>query len=95
MKNFNLAGHLGDTPTLKQKGDTLHASLRIAAHGRKDKDDWFWVVVFGPLAEAICKNLQKGDGIAVWGELRSDNYKGVERVKLIAHGADFFSKKKK
>ena len=91
MKNFHIAGHLGATPELKTKDDTCWTSLRIAANGKRT--DWFWVKVFGKLAESIVEHLRKGDGIAVAGSLRTHKYNDQEKVELIADTATFFGKK--
>ena len=83
MKTFAIAGHLGATPTLETKGKTSWADLRVAVNGAKGHTDWFWITAFGPLAEAICKCLVKGSGIAVNGELRTEEHLfGRERVDV-------------
>ena len=90
MKTFAIAGHLGTDPKLETKGETTWTRVRVAANGRET--DWFTITAFGKLAEAIAKNLQKGDGIAVRGELRTKTYEGKERIELHAREADFFAK---
>ena len=56
------------------------------------KGFWFTVACFGPLAENITQKLKKGDGIAVRGELRTQEYEGREQIGCIGLEADFFPK---
>ena len=92
MKTFAIAGHLGATPALETKGKTTWTDLRVAVNGAKGHTDWFWITAFGPLAEAICSCLVKGSGVAVNGELRTEEWKGNYRTKFIAKQATFFGK---
>ncbi len=91
MNTFTIAGHLGTDPKLETKGETTWTRLRVATNdGRKTQ--WFWIAAFGKLAENMVKNLVKGDGVAIHGELRVNTYNDTERVELIAGTADFFRK---
>ena len=90
MKTFTIAGRLGADPELQEKDGKSWTRLRIAANGRVT--DWFTLACFGPLAENVTKKLGKGDGIAVRGELRTQEYEGKEQIQLIGLEADFFPK---
>ena len=88
MKNFQIAGRLGSTPELQEKNETTWTQLRIAVNGKHT--DWFTIAAFGTLAENCCKHLNKGDGVAVTGRLRTGSYEGREIVQLVAEAAQFF-----
>ena len=92
MKTFTIAGHLGRTPELKskdKKDGTVHwINLWVAVNG-KDETDWFSVTAFGKLAHALA-TLEKGDGVTLFGELRSKEYDDRRQVDLVAYRATFF-----
>ncbi len=98
MKHFAIAGRLGATPKLETKGEgkdrVTWTQLRVAVNSGQDQPDWFWITAFGKLAENITKHLEKGDGIALSGELRQNhNNDGTKPpINLIALSADFFKK---
>lgn len=91
MNNFTIAGHLGADLKLETKGDTTWTRLRVATNNGR-KTQWFWITAFGKLAENLVKNLAKGDGVAITGELRVNTHNDKERVELIADKVDFFRK---
>lgn len=89
MNTFSIAGRLGTDPKLQSKDDTVWTTLRVAVNG--SHTNWFWVTVFGKLAQAIVEKLEKGDGIAITGELRTNRHNDKERIELIAKRATFFA----
>ncbi len=92
MKNFQITGYAGQTPELNTKGDTAYTSLRVGVRTRNNGTDWFWVAVFGKLAEIVAKYVTKGTVVAISGDLRVNEYQGKERVELIADKVDFFGR---
>ena len=88
-----LFGHLGANPELRmsQAGlGVLHLRLATteswfdkAATSRQERTEWHGVTVFGALAEALARILQKGDAILVEGGLRTSSYEkdGVKRYR--------------
>ncbi len=91
MRNFQIAGRLGNDPELKTKDDTSWTRLRVATNDGR-YTHWFWVTAFGKLAEAMVEKLATGDAVAITGDLRVSTHNDKERVELIAQQADFFYK---
>lgn len=94
MRNFQLSGHLGYDLELKTNGETVWTRLRVATNDG-GTTEWFNVVAFGKLAEAMVEHLGKGDGVSISGRLKVNQYDGKDQVELIARSADFFPKGKK
>ncbi len=92
MKNFQLAGNLAQDPKVhtldEQNPKKSRASLRVAVNGKES--DFFWVTVFGKQVAVIAEHLNKGDGVAVEGELRTYE----DKIQLVAkpYGVTFFRK---
>lgn len=79
------------------------ANNRYFYSGREQKwvkdSSYFYVYVYGPVAEACLKYLKKGRGIRVVGRLKQQSWKGNdgfwrERVYLIAEHIEFQPEKK-
>ena len=79
------------------------ANNRFFYSGREQKwvkdPSYFYVYVYGPVAEACLKYLRKGRGIRVVGRLKQQSWKGYdgfwrERVFIIAEHIEFQPEKK-
>ncbi len=57
---------LGADLKLETKGEMTWTRLRVATNNGR-KTQWFWVTVFGKLAENMVEHLAKGEGIASCG----------------------------
>ncbi len=91
MRNFHIAGRLGNDPELNTKGETTWTWLRVATNDG-GRTEWFNVTAFDKLAEIMVEKLATGDGVAIRGHLRAGEYDGKQQVELIAGSADFFYK---
>ena len=92
MKNFQITGRTGNTPELNQKGETTYTKLHVAVRTRNNGTDWFYVAVFGKLAEIVAQYVTKGMVVAISGDLRATEYDGNYRLELIADKVDFFGR---
>jgi Single-strand binding protein family len=77
MNTWIVSGYLGADPLVKQKGETVFATFRIAVN-RKGRDgaehaDWFHFVAFNELA-ATLSSVSKGDLVLITAELRRSTY---------------------
>ena len=91
MRNFSIAGRIGNDLELKTKGETTWTRLRVATNDGGNTQ-WFNVTAFGKLAKAMVDKLASGDAVAISGQLRVNEYEGKQYVELIAGAADFFYK---
>ena len=83
--NVILIGNLGADPELRytQSGIAV-ANFDIAVNRQsKDKDDvdWFRIVCWGKLAEAVANYCAKGQMVLVEGSLQSRSYEGKDGTK--------------
>lgn len=94
MPNFNkvyIGGHLGRDPEFKKIGDADLAVFSVATSRKgKDKEYTTWHNVEAwRWAADHCKNLKKGDGVIISGEIKTDEYEknGEKRyaTKIIAY----------
>lgn len=94
MNNWNFLGRLGADPALKNVGERVVCSLRVAVKTSDKENDTTWtrVSVWGRHAEWVANRFKKGDLIAVsGGEVRLRTWKttaGEERASLEAAGYD-------
>lgn len=102
--NITIQGFLGAAPEVRYTNDGLAvANLSIAHTPRKrdpQTDEWvdagptLWVVasVWGAVAEAVADTSQKGDLVAVSGQLSLDEWTdadGVVRTDLVIRSATY------
>lgn len=90
-----IIGRLGADPRLAMAGDKPVANLRVAAsvgRGENETTNWFEVAIWGKLAEAIGQKMQKGDRVAVTGDLSVRSYEsnGKEGYSLEIRFPDSF-----
>ena len=105
MNHTTLIGRLGQSPTLRYTDSgkaVAEFSLAVPSYQqRKNPDadpDWFYIVAWGSLAEAIATNKSKGDQVAVSGRLTPSSYEkdGVTHrtVKVTADEVEFLARKR-
>ena len=102
--NVTIQGFLGAAPEVRYTADGLAvANLSIAHTPRKrdpQSDEWvdagptLWVIasVWGAVAEAVADTSQKGDLVAVSGQLALDEWTdsdGVVRTDLVIRSATY------
>lgn len=102
--NITIQGFLGAAPEVRYTADGLAvANLSIAHTPRKrdpQTDEWvdagptLWVIasVWGAVAEAVADTSQKGDLVAVSGQLALDEWTdsdGVVRTDLVIRSATY------
>lgn len=102
--NITIQGFLGAAPEVRYTNDGLAvANLSIAHTPRKydpDSGEWMdagptlWVVasLWGAVAEAVADTSQKGDLVAVSGQLALDEWTdadGVVRTDLVVRSATY------
>lgn len=102
--NITIQGFLGAVPEVRYTNDGLAvANLSVAHTPRKrdpQTDEWvdagptLWVVasVWGAVAEAVADTSQKGDLVAVSGQLALDEWTdsdGVVRADLVIRSATY------
>ena len=81
MNTIILSGRITDKELkVKKAGETnvLNFSIAVSRPYKKDKTDFFRVVVFGKTAEMVAKYFKKGDGILVEGSLQNKSYENKE-----------------
>lgn len=84
LNNINIIGRLTAKPELKKAGDTFVTNFSVAVdRNYKNKDgnretDFFNVIAWKHTAEFICKQFDKGNYIAIVGEMNSRKYKGKD-----------------
>ena len=90
MNKVILCGNVGKDPELKNVGSTQLVNLSVATtRNFKNKEDkweqqtsWHTVTFWGKQAEAIAKNIRKGDMVTIEGELNYSNYEDKEGKKV-------------
>lgn len=85
-----ILGNLGEDPSLRfgQNGGAV-LNMRVAVNTsyvdkdkqRKERVDWYSLVVFGKRAEGLSKILRKGSQVFAEGDLRTRSYDDKEGVK--------------
>jgi len=86
-QNINaLTGRVGQDPEIRKVGEHLKAGFSLAVKGYKDKTIWIDCEAWGKTAEIVRDYVNKGDKIAIEGELDSaeweDKNTGKKRSKL-------------
>lgn len=92
---IRVRGRLGNDPELKTVGaDNLSLASFSLAHTPRSKKNgewvdgdtnWYRVVKFGAMAEALAQTVKKGDEVIVIGTLKLNNYtdkNGVEKSQM-------------
>lgn len=90
MNKVILCGNVGKDPELKNVGSTQLVNLSVATtRNFKNKEDkweqqtsWHTVTFWGKQAEAVAKNIRKGDMVTIEGELNYSNYEDKSGNKV-------------
>jgi len=97
INRVNLAGNLAADPEMAHTPDGTPVAKFGLAVGRPGKDsgaDFFTVVVWRGLAEAVAENKKKGDAIAIEGRIDHSSYEDGagnkrSRTRIVAHDVQF------
>lgn len=87
MNHIILIGNIGKDPQARGT-DSGIAVMSMAVDSRKKggekETQWFNLVAFGKTAEAILKNVKKGDTLAITGKIKSKTWErdGVRQQDL-------------
>lgn len=106
LNKVMLIGHLGADPDIREKGDTVFGSARIATSRKyKNRDgevqeetEWTTLALWGRTAELFRDYLKKGSQIYVEGRLRTRKWTdkdGKERwsTEVVAENLQFLDKR--
>ena len=104
MNAVHLIGRLTQDITVRERGETKVAQLRVAVPRGRGKDgedrgaDFVDVVCFGRQAEVCAEYLAKGRRIAVEGRLHHDEWDGEngrrQKLEVIAQSIEFLDSPK-
>lgn len=101
MNNINIIGRIATDLELKESKGKIYIKFNLAVprENKKDITDFFPCVSFGKMAELIKKYLNKGNRIAINGQLISSQYeyKGEKRksFEILIENIDFIESAKK
>ena len=101
MNKFIITGRLTRNPELRYTSNNVAITeLNLAINNRKDDTTFLMIKVLNKTAEACSEYLNKGDVIAVEGNIRNNNYEDETgkmnyRTDFIGHKVEFLSTKKK
>ena len=103
LSNWVGVGHVGRTPEMKEldggKTVTTFPMAVNTGYGDKKKTSWFSINCWGASAKFVGGYVNKGDSVAVIGELEIEEYKGKDdsvkvKVKVTANKVELLSVKK-
>lgn len=97
-----LIGRLTRTPELRITPNNISVTtvtIAVDRHGGKNETDFIDVVMFGKLAENVCKYQDKGNLIAVDGHIQTRSFETKEGwkrkvVEVVAESVQFLRQKK-
>lgn len=103
MNNISILGRLGKDVEVTQSKDNKSIgkfSVGVTRKFNKDVTDWFNCVSFGKQADTIAQYFNKGDLIALTGEIQFGSYENKEGNKvytttLVVNTFDFCGSSKK
>ena len=101
MNKFIITGRLTRNPELRYTSNNVAITeLNLAINNRKDDTTFLMIKVFNKTAETCSEYLNKGDLIAVEGNIRNNNYEDETgklhyRTDFIGNKVEFLSTKKK
>ena len=101
MNKVMLIGHLGEDPSLEEKGDVKICKFSLATNERSKKGEitsWHNIVAFGALAETCNEHLAKGRQVFVEAALKPTSFEDKEGKKrysidIVANEIEFLGKK--
>ena len=101
MNKFIITGRLTRNPELRYTSNNVAITeLNLAINNRKDDTTFLMIKVFNKTAETCSEYLNKGDLIAVEGNIKNNNYEDETgkmnyRTDFIGNKVEFLSTKKK
>ena len=101
MNKFIITGRLTRNPELRYTNNNIAITeLNLAINNRKDDTTFLMIKVFNKNAETCNEYLNKGDLIAVEGNIKNNNYEDETgkvhyRTDFIGNKVEFLSTKKK
>ena len=101
MNKFIITGRLTRSPELRYTSNNIAITeLNLAINNKKDDTTFLMIKVFNKTAETCNEYLNKGDLIAVEGNIRNNNYEDETgkmhyRTDFIGNKVEFLSMKKK
>ena len=101
MNKFIIIGRLTRNPELRYTNNNIAITeLNLAINNRKDDTTFLIIKAFNKTAETCNEYLNKGDLIAVEGNIRNNNYEDETgklhyRTDFIGNKVEFLSTKKK
>ncbi len=96
MNSFTLTavGNLARNPEAVAKGDVTYTRFCLVGNDYAGKDDRgapreivtsLWFVAFGPLGEALVRNVRKGDQLVVEAQVRANTWTDKQGEKQYDH----------
>lgn len=101
MNKFIITGRLTRNPELRYTSNNVAITeLNLAINNKKDDTTFLTIKVFNKTAETCNEYLNKGDLIAVEGNIKNNNYEDETgkmhyRTDFIGNKVEFLSTKKK
>lgn len=101
MNKFIITGRLTRNPELRYTNNNIAITeLNLAINNKKDDTTFLMIKVFNKTAETCNEYLNKGDLIAVEGNIKNNNYEDEAgkmhyRTDFIGNKVEFLSTKKK
>lgn len=101
MNKFIITGRLTRNPELRYTNNNIAITeLNLAINNKKDDTTFLMIKVFNKTAETCSEYLNKGDLIAVEGNIKNNNYEDETgkmhyRTDFIGNKVEFLSTKKK
>lgn len=94
----SVTGYVGQEPEVKPTAaGNSYVSMRVAVSPKKDVTEWYRVIAWGELGEAVEKSIKKGAGILVKGHLRQwttkpkpPNKYGQDVIEIVAKKVGIF-----
>lgn len=100
MNRVTLIGRLTKAPEQKQTPNGIAVctfSIAVNRRMNREQTDYFNIVAWRGLAETCAKYLEKGQQVAIIGELQTRSYEGKDGVKryiteIVAEEVEFLAK---
>lgn len=93
MQTITITGRVGGNAETRQAGDTNVTNFNCAVDqgwGQNKQTNWFRVAIWGERGGKLQQYINKGDKVAVTGELVIGEYNGKPQYEIRAHDVDCF-----
>lgn len=94
MNNITIVGRLTKDIEVKQGASSTYGLFSIADRKDKDNTRFFNCTVFGKLAEVMTQYTNKGDKVAIHGELDTTTKDKVTYYNILVNDFEFCESKK-